>query len=70
MKKNEYKCEHCGNVYQKGRSDEEAKAEAKEIFGKNPDDWNDEQVVICDDCFNQMNPKDYPDLVARAKEVI
>jgi rubredoxin len=70
MKDNEYKCGHCGNVYEKGWTDEEAKKEAEEIFGKHPDDWNDGQVVICDDCFNLMNPKNHPDLLEKTKEVI
>jgi len=56
MKANEYKCAMCGNVYKKGWTDEEAKKEAEEIFGKNPDDWKTEQEVICDDCFNKINP--------------
>ncbi len=30
MKSNEYQCEGCGGVFEKGWSDEEAKAEMKE----------------------------------------
>ena len=57
MEKNEYKCGHCCGIFEKGWSDEEAKAEATEIFGKNPDEWRDEQVVICDGCFQKVNPR-------------
>lgn len=67
LKLNEYKCEHCGVVYKKAWSDEEAKQEAEEIFGKHPDNWNDEQVIICDDCFTKMYPPAFPDLLEETK---
>jgi hypothetical protein len=67
---NEYQCAHCGEVYENGWSDEEAHTEATEIFGKPPEEWNDEQVVICDDCFQEMNPANHPDQLKRAKEQI
>jgi len=70
MKKNEYKCGHCGGVFEQGWTDEEAKKEATDIFGKNPDDWNDGAVIVCDDCFQKMNPANYPDLVEKAKTLI
>ena len=54
MNKNQYKCAHCKGVFTKGWSDEEAKQEATEVFGKSPDDWNDEPMVVCDDCYNMM----------------
>ena len=47
MEKNEYKCARCGNVYEKGWSDEEAEKEANEIWGNIP---KEERVVICDNC--------------------
>ena len=37
MKENEYKCAHCGNTYEYGWSNDEARAEARANFGKNPD---------------------------------
>lgn len=52
MKENEYKCAICGEVNEKGWTDEEAKAESLEIWGEIPDG---QQAVICDDCFNKRN---------------
>ena len=70
MKTNEYKCAMCGNVYKKSWTDEEAKEEAKEIFGKHPDDWKDEQAVICDDCFKKINPAENKEELEKAKKFI
>lgn len=67
---NEYQCAHCGEVYEKGWSDEESHAEATEIFGKPPEEWNGGQVVICDDCFQEMNPANHPEELERAKKQI
>ena len=53
LKKNEYKCAMCGEVYKKGWSDEEAKKEMLELWGDLPEE---EQGIVCDDCFKQMNP--------------
>lgn len=70
MKENEYKCAHCGNIYEKGWSDEESFAEATENFGKHPKDWRDGLVIICDDCYQIMNPKNHPKEVELAKKFI
>ena len=43
-----YECVACHGVFEKGRSDEEATAEMKEIWGTIPEK---ERVLICDDCF-------------------
>ena len=67
MKDNEYKCANCGNIYEFGWSDEEAKAEAETNFGKPVDEWVGGAAVVCDDCYQKMNPQNYPELV---KEVI
>lgn len=56
LKDNEYVCGHCGEINEKGWSDEEALAEAAEIFGKPVSEWTDIPVVICDDCFQKMHP--------------
>ena len=50
LKSNEYQCAICGNIYKKGRSDEEAEKEVKEIWGEIP---QNERAVICDDCFKR-----------------
>jgi len=70
MKKNEFECAKCGGVFEKARSDEEAKKEAEGFFGKNPNDWNDEVVVVCDDCFNEIHPLKNPEAVKRARQII
>ncbi len=68
MNANEFKCAECNGVYKKGWSDEEAAGEAKEIFGKAVEDWNDEAMVICDDCFQKFHPQDHQDLVNKIKK--
>ena len=51
VKENEFKCELCGNVYDKGWSDEEAKQEYFDNF----DDTNiDDCGMVCDDCYNKI----------------
>lgn len=55
MKENEYKCAMCQNIYEKGRTDEEAEKEAKDIWGKIQ---IKECEVICDDCFNRRTPQE------------
>jgi hypothetical protein len=50
-----YKCSQCNNVYLKGRSDEEAFEESKQLFGLDP--AIDECNIICDDCFNELYGK-------------
>ena len=53
LQPNEYRCAACGGVFQHGRSDEEARAEAEELFGQSPD--THDMAVVCDDCFNAMD---------------
>lgn len=50
----EFTCDSCGETFPKGWSDEEARAEADELFG---DDLGDDPAVVCDDCFNAMTAK-------------
>lgn len=45
-----YTCAACGGVFEKGWSDEEALAEAAEVFP----DWGGPMDVVCDDCWNKM----------------
>ncbi|MCK5616282.1 hypothetical protein KAR91_81220 [Candidatus Pacearchaeota archaeon] len=52
LKGNEYQCAICKEVFEKGCSDEDAMAEAKENFG---DDVSEEELEeICDYCYKQM----------------
>lgn len=51
LKSNEYKCAACHGVFEKGWSDEEARAERRNIF---PDAQDDDCAVVCDNCFHDM----------------
>lgn len=68
MEGEEYKCGHCGGVFKKGWSDEKSNKEAEENFGKHPDQWKEEKVIICDDCYKLMDPKKNPELVEKIKK--
>jgi DNA-directed RNA polymerase subunit RPC12/RpoP len=57
IKKNEFKCSSCGNIYKKGWSDKEAMEECADIWGDVP---AEEQAIVCDDCFKKV-----PDLEIR-----
>ncbi len=70
LQENEYQCAMCNNVYEKGWTDEELLAEAEEIFGKHPDNWNDEQSVICDTCFQKIHPLKHPKELEEAKKYL
>ena len=49
-----FTCESCGRTFPKGWSDEEAAAEAEELFpGINPGDPA-EAGTVCDDCFQRI----------------
>jgi hypothetical protein len=52
----------CGTVYKKGVSDEEAAQECIDIFGIDVFEKS-ELDVVCDDCFNKINPKNNQELV-------
>ena len=48
---NQYRCDCCGMIYEKGWTDEEAAAETKEVFGV---EHGDDDAVVCDTCFKMM----------------
>lgn len=50
MKKTEFKCEACGKIYEKGRSDEEVIEETKRLWDKS---LLENTSIICDDCFKK-----------------
>ena len=54
MKDNEYQCDACKNVYEKGWSDEEAIAENELLHRDKSISSGVPQAVVCDDCFNGM----------------
>jgi DNA-directed RNA polymerase subunit RPC12/RpoP len=53
-----FKCANCGGEFNKSRSDEEAMAEAKQIFSPAelaPSARDAEgAVIVCDDCFQRF----------------
>jgi DNA-directed RNA polymerase subunit RPC12/RpoP len=55
MKENEYKCAGCGEVFEKGWSDEEAENELKDNFG---DISKNECSLVCDDCYKKIINKE------------
>lgn len=53
---NEYLCDMCGEINIKGWSDESADAEAKKLFGVEKAHQASGMALICDDCFQKINP--------------
>lgn len=47
-----YRCEACGGDFESQRSDEDAKAEAAELFQQQPE--THPMAVVCDACFTAM----------------
>lgn len=50
---NEYHCAHCGGVFTKGWSDEEAEAEYATTFSTDPH-FHEPREVVCDDCYKEF----------------
>ena len=48
MKSNEYRCDMCKEIYEKGQSEEDAVKELKDNF------FTDSIDIVCDDCYNKM----------------
>ena len=48
---NQYRCAACGGVFDKGWSDEDAKAEHTKTFPETP---LDDCAIVCDDCYKRM----------------
>lgn len=51
LETNQFQCAKCGEIYEKGWSDQEALEEAKELW--TPEEVEKGLVVICDNCFNK-----------------
>jgi hypothetical protein len=51
MKDNEYQCDACNGIFEKGWTDEEADQECRKNFGEIPEN---EKAVICDDCYKEF----------------
>lgn len=61
-KGDEYTCNLCGETYTATIDADEADQEYEEYFGEPQDD----DAVICDDCWKKMHPDDHPDLLSKA----
>lgn len=51
MKSNEYKCEECGEIFEKGWTDAEAAVEFAETF---PGFDLADSATVCDDCYKRI----------------
>lgn len=51
---NQYLCECCGNIFNKGWTDEEAIAEFKEHFPNLDPNDPDEAGLVCDVCYKML----------------
>jgi NAD-dependent SIR2 family protein deacetylase len=51
-----FTCAHCGGTFEKGWSDEEAKAEEVEVWGGEVED----PTLVCDECFQIVRPDRVP----------
>ena len=49
-----FSCAECGAVFESEWSDEEARVEAAEVFGKSIDEWNGGKEIVCDDCYQTI----------------
>lgn len=54
IKKDEFQCECCKEIFKKGWSDDEANEEAQTIWGTELDEENGGQAIICEDCFKEF----------------
>lgn len=59
LQPNEYKCAMCGNVYTKGRTDEEAMKETQSYW---PGVDQQDCAAVCDDCYQQIRPATHPEV--------
>ncbi len=51
-----FTCEICGGTFGKVCTDEEMMSEARKVFG---DVKLEDCGVVCDDCFNQIDPRQF-----------
>ena len=67
MKDNEFKCEMCGEVYEKAWTDEEAMKECEDDFGVEMANSED-NAIVCDDCYQKMLPSEHLQQLAIAQQ--
>jgi len=51
---NEFRCKHCGGVFEEEWTAEKALAEYRKIFGKLPDAIKKDKEALCDDCYKKL----------------
>jgi len=56
LQNGEYQCAVCKDIFKTDWSDIEAKQEAEDIFGLPVEEWEGGAVMVCDDCFQKINP--------------
>ena len=56
MKKNEYKCDMCGEINEKCRTEEEVQKECEDNFGTEIANRTD-NAIICQDCYDLILPQ-------------
>ena len=66
LKKNEYQCENCLNIYEYGWSDDEAQAEYEQNFPLSAK-YGAEPAIVCDDCYYKMVPIDVKEALNHRK---
>jgi len=54
LKSYEFRCEHCGCVFEKEWTEESALAEYRKMFAKLPDALKEDKAVLCDDCYKKL----------------
>ena len=54
MKSDEFRCAHCGGVFEEEWTEERALAEYWKIFGKLPDELKKAKAELCDACYKKL----------------
>lgn len=68
LKENEFQCDLCKKVYDKGWSDEVAAEEAKKVYGSDIFEIDD-TVAICDPCYKEhIDPEKHPEELKKTLE--
>lgn len=65
---NKFICGMCGGEFWDNTPEEEKQKEMLELFGPVLATSGDEQVPVCDDCFNRYHPSKYPDVLEISKQ--
>ena len=47
-----FTCENCGETFEQGRDDEEAKAEYRQLFAHVPE--TEPTSIVCEPCFEEI----------------